>query len=367
MSAPLTLRVGIVGASVERGWARVSHVPAVQGLQGLMLGAVVSTDRAKAEAAARAFGAAHGYGDAAELFADPSIGIVTIAVKVPDHRALVLAAAAAGKHVYCEWPLGRDLAEAEALAAAVKQAGIHAAIGLQTRANPAARHVRALLASGAIGRVLSARILSTTMAFGPDVDAGMAFAEDAANGATLATIQAAHTIDFAVDMLGAFAEAGALTTTQFPRVRVGAEATRRARITPDHVLVQGRLASGAPVSIEVIGGRPADATPFRLEVRGEHGSLALVGGAPRGFQSGRLRLLVDGAWRDVGEGELVGLPDEAVNVGGVYAALRDDIDHGTFRVPGFDHAVRLTRMVEDLLASAADGRRRAARGWVGER
>ncbi len=108
-----------------------------------------------------------GYADAAALFADPAIDIVTVAVSVPAHRELVLGALAAGKHIYCECPLGRDLAEAEELAAAARTAGVHVAVGLQLRASAAARRARALIEAGAIGRVLSARVLSTPAAFGP--------------------------------------------------------------------------------------------------------------------------------------------------------------------------------------------------------
>jgi hypothetical protein len=85
----------------------------------------------------------------------------------------LLGALAAGKHVYCEYPLGRDRAESEVLAKAAQAAGVHAAIGLQARE---------LIASGAIGRVLHARILSTSMAFGPQVEAAMAFAGQPENG-----------------------------------------------------------------------------------------------------------------------------------------------------------------------------------------
>ncbi len=361
-----TLRIGIVGASAERGWAKISHVPAVQRLAGLELGAVLTRDRKSADAAARAFGASRGYVDAASLFGDPAIDIVTIAVKVPDHRELVLAAIAAGKHLYCEWPLGRDLAESEELAAAARAAGVHAAIGLQTRLNPAARRARDLIASGRIGRVLSARIVSTTMAFGAEVEPAMAFAEDGANGVTLATIQGAHTIDFAAAILGRFGEASGLVSTQFPEVTVGEDAAPQVRSTPDHVLFQGRLAGGAPISIEIAGGRPADAVPFRFEVIGDTGTLVLDGGAVRGFQSGRLALRLDGAQQPVEEGEMSDLPETAMNVAGVYAALRDDIRHRTFTVPDFDHAVRLNRLVDDLLASSATGTRRAAGDWPGE-
>lgn len=280
MSNPL--QVGIIGASAERGWAKVAHVPAVQGLAGLDLGAVATRDQPSAEKAAKAFSARAGYGDPRQLFADPAIDIVTVAVNVPAHRDLLLGAMAAGKHIYCEYPLGRDRAESQGLADAARAAGVHAAIGLQMRGNKAVRKARELIASGAIGRVLSARILSTTMAFGPKVEAAMAFGETAENGVTLATIQGAHTLDTAIAVLGDVAEASALVTTQYPQVEVEGGGTR-ARTTPDHLLVQARLAGGAPLSIEVAGGRPPEATPFRLSVTGETHDLALEGGAPRGF------------------------------------------------------------------------------------
>lgn len=358
-----SLKVGIVGASADRGWAKVSHVPAVQQLDQLELAAVASGNQSKSDAAARAFGAKAAYGDARDLLRDPDIDIVTIAVKVPDHRELVLGALAAGKHIYCEWPLGRNLAEAEELAAAAEAAGVHAVIGLQTRMNPAAQRAHELVVSGAIGRPLSARIYSSTMAFGPKVEAVMAFAENAGNGVTLVTIQGAHTLDLAIAMLGSLTDMAALTTTQYPEVEVGDEAKRQARSIPDHLLVQSHVSSGSALSVEVAGGRPPEATPFRLEVTGETGNLALDGGAPRGFQSGRLDLSLRGEPQHVDEGETASLPDTAVNVAGMYAALRDDILRGTTTAPDFHHAVRLTRLIDEVMSSARTGTRRSAADW----
>jgi predicted dehydrogenase len=357
------LRVGIVGASAGRGWARISHVPAVQQLEGVELQAVVGSDPSKAEAAARAFGAEAAYGSAKALFLDPNVDLVSICVKVPDHRDLALGALAAGKHLYCEWPLGRDVAEADELAAAADAAGVHAAVGLQARMNRTAQRARDLIASGAIGRPLSARLYSSTMAFGPKVESAMAFAEQAENGATLVTIQGAHTLDLAIAVLGEFKAASALTTTQYPEVEVGDDATQQARLTPDHLLVQARLAGGGALSVEVVGGRPPEATPFRLEVTGEEGELVLEGGAPRGFQSGRLRLWLNGERQRVNEGELAPMPEEAVNVAGIYAALRDDISNGTPSAPDFHRAARLTRLIDDLISSAETGTRKSAADW----
>jgi len=70
-----------------------------------------------------------------------------------------------------------------------------------------------MVAAGAIGRVLNARVLSTTMAFGPETERAMAFAEKAENGVTLTTVQGAHTIDLAISVLGAFTDLSALTST----------------------------------------------------------------------------------------------------------------------------------------------------------
>ena len=359
-----TLGVGIIGASAERGWAKLAHVPAVQHLAGVELAAVASGSQPKADAAAKAFGARSGYADGKDLIQDPSVDIVTVAVKVPDHRELVLAALAAGKHIYCEWPLGRNLAETEELAKAAQEAGVHVAIGLQTRLNPALLRARELVASGAIGRLLSARVLSTTVAFGPQVEAAMAFAEDAENGVTLVTIQGAHTIDFAIALLGPLADLAALTTIQFPNIQVGEPPTQQVRSIPDHLLVQARGAGDLALSIEVAGGRPPEAVPFRMEVTGEKGQLVLEGGAIRGFQSGKLTLSLHGKLQQVDEGEVAGLPAEAANVAATYAALRNDIVSGSSTVPDFEHAVYLSKLIHHLLLSAQTGARKKQEDWA---
>ena len=357
------LGVGIIGASADRGWAKASHVPAVQGLAGLELAAVASGSQAKADEAAKSFGAKAGYANGKDLIKDPAVDIVTIAVKVPDHRELVLTALEAGKHIYCEWPLGRNLAETKELAAAAKAAGVHAIIGLQTHLNPAMLRARALIASGAIGRLLAARVFSSTVAFGPKVEAAMSFAEDAANGVTLLTIQGAHTLDFAISVLGSFADISALATTQYPQVTVGDSKTEQSRSTPDHLLAQIRFGTGTALSLEVSGGQASDSSMFRMEMDGEKGGIRIDGGAARGFQSGKLTVSLGGELQPIDEGEAGAMPAEAANVAGMYAALRDDILTGKSTVPDFEHAVRLARLIEDVTASSETGSRKQVVDW----
>ncbi len=349
------LRVGIIGANAERGWARESHVPAVLHLAGLELTSVANKGQDTADAAARAFGVAKAYGDAADLLRDPEIDLVTIAVTLRGHRDLILGALAAGKHVYCEYPLGLNVEESQELAEAARQSGLHTAIGLQTRMNPTVRHARAMIESGAIGRVLTARLYSPTAGFGPKTASAEAYTEKPENGVTVVSIQGAHTIDLVSALLGPLQDVAALASTQYPHIRIG-DGPSQARNVFDHLLVQARLTGGAVASVEVAGGRPAQ-TPFSLEVVGEKGTLALTGGAPRGFQSGRLKLAVDGRPQAVDEGELAGLVDAAANVGGLYAALRNDIANGTSSVPDFDHAVQVARLTAAAEKSSRTGMR----------
>jgi predicted dehydrogenase len=123
------IRVGIIGANANAGWAKMSHIPAINGLAGLKLAAVATRHEQIARQAAEAFGAERWFSDPFAMIRDEQIDVITVAVKVPAHRDLVLAALAAGKTVYCEAPLGRTVTETEEMARAA--GSLHTAIGLQ--------------------------------------------------------------------------------------------------------------------------------------------------------------------------------------------------------------------------------------------
>ena len=359
------LRVGIIGANARGGWAGDSHVPAVQGLDGLALAAIATNCQETADEAAHAFGAPKAYASGLAMIADPDIDIVTVATRVPDHRALVLEAIAARKHVYSEWPLGRGIAESEEMARMAEAAGVHHAIGLQLRASPAVRAAHERITAGTIGRVLSVSAFSSTAGFGPDVPAPFIYLEDPAAFANLVTIQGAHTLDLVCLLGGTPVDLSALASRQFPEIHTGDNRELRRRETFDHLLVQGRSSGGGTLAIEVAGGRKGD-TPFWLDVVGETGSLRLDGGAPRGLQSGRVGLIENGNRMRVDEGELSALPDAAINVAGVYAALRDDIRQDCRHATGFGHAVQLSRLIERVFVSSEAGRRVETRSGAAE-
>ena len=93
------------------------HVPALRVLtDDFKIIGVANTNRESAQKAAAAMDIDRAFGDVAQLVAAPKVDIVTVTVKVPGHFEIVKAAINAGKHVYCEWPLGNGPAEAQELA-----------------------------------------------------------------------------------------------------------------------------------------------------------------------------------------------------------------------------------------------------------
>src|SRR6266704_6439640 len=153
------LGVGIVGVSPARGWAATAHIPALRALPNYEIRALSAHSAESARAAGEVFGVDAVFSDHEPLVTRPDIDVVAVTVKVPRHRELVCAALAAGKAVYCEWPLGRDLDDARALAALAAGQGVRTVAGLQARQAPAVQFVQQLLSEGYVGEVLSTTML----------------------------------------------------------------------------------------------------------------------------------------------------------------------------------------------------------------
>src|SRR3954452_15458733 len=118
------IRLGLIGASVRGTWSARSHLPALRASADVELTAVCTTKAESAEAARQAYGARLAFHDHREMIGSPEIDAVAVVVRVPSHYVPTKAALDAGKHVYCEWPLGSTTAEAEELSALAKAKGL---------------------------------------------------------------------------------------------------------------------------------------------------------------------------------------------------------------------------------------------------
>jgi predicted dehydrogenase len=318
------------------------------------LEAVSARSQDMADAARAAFGAGRGFGDSLALVSDPEVDIVTVTVKVPEHRAVVLAALKAGKHVYCEWPLGRDLAEAEEMAAAVTLVS-NVMIGLQALSSPAVRDAANLVRAGALGELRVLRVFSPTGGWSQQAPPHFAYLQDKRNGATLEAIAGGHTLAVIEHIVGRYIEVDARNSTLQKTVRIVGTDEVVPRTSADHMLVLGVHETGCVSTLEVTGG-VAD-RPFSFELIGEKGTLKLTSSHPGGFQVGRIALETSVAMEASSPDHFAGLQGAPVNVGEAYLRFADDIAAGNHSLPDFAYALCLTRLLDAIDTASLTGRR----------
>jgi predicted dehydrogenase len=369
MATNRKIRVGIVGANPSRGFASIAHIPALQALRDFEISAVCTTRQDSAEAAARHFGVSLAFSDADRLAQHPDVDLVTVSVKVPDHYLPVMAAIEAGKHVYCEWPLGRDTEEAARMLAAAERKGIRHAIGLQGQMSPAINYAKDLIAEGYVGRVLSATMIGCAPNWGATIDRG--YQADFANGANLLTITGGHTIDALCYCLGEFRELAAVVVSQRDRILVEETGELIAKTAPDQLVVNGIVGDGTVVSFQIRGGMNRG-TAFLFEIHGEEGDLQLTATSRASMQ--RQELNVKGARGDAKElaelpipgkyrwvpGEVA--PDSRYNVAQLYARLAESIRNGRSASPGFDAAVTRHRLLDAIVRASETGLKQRFQG-----
>ena len=220
MASDDRIRVGIVGASASRGFASIAHVPALRALPQFEIAAVCTGRQETAQAAARHYGVRLAFSDPETLAQHPDVDLVTVSVKVPDHYRPVMAAIEANKHVYCEWPLGRDTDEAVRMLEAAQRRGIRHVVGLQGQMSPAINYAKHLVAEGYVGRVLTATMIGCAPNWGATID--RAYQAERANGANLLTITGGHQIDAMCYCLGEFRDLTAFAVSQRDRIQLAA-------------------------------------------------------------------------------------------------------------------------------------------------
>jgi predicted dehydrogenase len=352
MSTPI--RVGIVGANAHRGWARDAHVPALKSLPQFEITAISARNQALVDEARPVFGAARSFGDSLEMVRDPAIDLVAVTVKVPEHRAIVLAALEAGKHVYCEWPLGVDLAESREMAARVPPSH-HVMIGLQGVFSPAIVQAAKLIRTGAIGRPLILRGFTTAAAWGAEIPLHNAYLQEKSTGATLETIGGGHALAAIEALIGGYTEVDARNTTLRKTIRIACTNETMVRNCADHMLVLGAHETGCISSLEVLGGTSSN--PSLFEITGETGWIKIMGTVPGTCQIPRLQLEASVAFEPLPEHITPGLQGPPVNVALAYARFAEDIAQGTTTVPDFETALALTSLLHKIDTASATGLR----------
>src|SRR6266567_7315708 len=228
------IRVGIIGANPDRGWAMQAHIPALKSLSDEFEITALSTSRSvSAAAAGELFGVPLAFDNHHDLVKSAAVDAVAITVKVPSHFALAADALTAGKAVYCEWPLGN---------------------GLEERSAPSGAYVHDLIKQAYVGDVLSTTLIGSGMGWGPTEEPFNAYLNDKKNGATMLSIALGHAADAMCHCLGEVRELSATMTVRRKTFTIAGTGERKPRTADDQVCVSGLLEGGAAFSMHYRGG-----------------------------------------------------------------------------------------------------------------
>jgi scyllo-inositol 2-dehydrogenase (NAD+) len=142
------LNVGLVGVGrLGRVYARDLSTR----IGSTRLTAIADIDSTSLDRVRREFDVPHAFTDPGDLFRDPSVDAVVIVTPTNTHREVVVAAAAAGKPIFCEKPPSISLDDAMAMRNAVERSGVFFQLGFMRRFDSGYAAAKQRLADGAIG------------------------------------------------------------------------------------------------------------------------------------------------------------------------------------------------------------------------
>jgi predicted dehydrogenase len=353
------LRVGLIGATGR--WGPSAHIPSIQNLPETELYAVCTAHKETAQAASEKYDVELAYYDDKTMNENPQVEAVSVSVRVPAHFELTKNAIEAGKHVFCEWPLGANLKEAEHLASLARDRGVHTMVGLQRRASPIYLRLQELVGEGYVGEVLAVNlqqlgggVLSRT--------ADRTWQKDVELGANTLTIGFGHAIDALCMVVGEITEVSGMVRTQVPQW-YETDTQQFVDVTsPDNIILAGIVESGAVVNAYV-GVHPYHGSGYKMEIYGKEGTLVLS-------SAGGQRLRIFGGRKDNQELEEIEVPNRltwvpervqnagpAFEVGQMWVNFARAIRTGVSAEPGFDHAVLRHKLLDAIQTASDTGQR----------
>lgn len=242
--------------------------PARTKLIGVCTATAASGEKAKEQA-----GFAFATTDYRDLLARDDIHVIHCCSPNDVHAPLLRDALAAKKHVYCDKPLTRTLAEAEEIAALARRSGVVHRMTFNYRFVPAILRAKELMDGGALGDVYQFRAAYLHAGYvDPQRPLSWRLRMDRSGGGALMDL-GVHAFDLVRSLLGDFAEVHAELRTFIPE-RPDPETGAPGAVDVDDVAtVQCRLASGALGIVEASRLATGTQDDLRIEIHGSRGAL----------------------------------------------------------------------------------------------
>lgn len=152
-----TIGIGVIGM----GWMGEVHSRSYRAIpdrfyeSGILPRLIMCADpiESRAQAAQQRFGFERATTDWHDVIADPAVEVVNVTAPNGMHLEINRAAAAAGKHIMCEKPVGKDPQQTIQSVAAAREAGVITSVGYNYRWAPLVQYARQLIADGKLGQL----------------------------------------------------------------------------------------------------------------------------------------------------------------------------------------------------------------------
>lgn len=277
-----TFRVGLIGYKFmgrahSNAWRQAPKFFPLKAQ--VELHTICGRDAAAVQVARAQLGWQHAATDWRDVVDSPLIDIVDIATPTFTHAEIALAALKCGKHVLCEKPLGLNLKECEALAAAAQKAKTVHMVCHNYRRIPAIALAKRMLEEGALGRLyhFRARYAQDRLA-DPDFPVDWRLQKKTSGSGVHSDINS-HIIDLARYLIGEFVSVSGLVHTfvpERPRADLLAQGTRKLGSVdvPDSAAFIGWLEGGVMANLEATKFALGRRNHIEIEINGSKGSLA---------------------------------------------------------------------------------------------
>jgi predicted dehydrogenase len=338
-----------------RSWAETAHLPYWKKSDRYDIVSLQNTSKEGAERAVAHHKLPNNpacYGDIESLVKDTNVNMIAVSVKVPLHASAIRPALEAGRDVFSEWPLGKNLAETQELATLAKEKGVRTMIGLQARQNPVIRKVKDLVQGGEIGTVLGSTLTGYGGIFAAPVPDNQSYLLEIENGANILSIPLAHTLDAVCYALGELSSLVATLANNQPRILLQSGETVD-KTAHDFISFSGILERDDGVlSVVYQAGSSPIGKDLLWEIYGSKGTLVVQGNTGHG-QMATLTLKATNSSGELVEVEGLEQGGPSYNVGKAWEAYAATDDHP----PNFDDAVARHRLIDAIYRSDEKGKR----------
>ncbi len=235
---------------------------------------VATTRLETARVAAHEIGCDVWTADYHQLLAHPEVQVIDCCAPNHLHEEIVLAAAEAGKHIYCEKPLAVNVAEGQRMVEAVARAGVKTQITFNFRFFPAITRARQLIEAGFVGRVFSFRGRYYRASYiDPNKPLSWRLRRDVSGGGALFDL-GSHVLDLIYYLLGDFDSVQAALETLIKERPLATGSAEKGTVDVDDLaLLHLRLISDTLGLVEVSRMGTGATNDLQIEIFGDRGAI----------------------------------------------------------------------------------------------